>query len=167
MSVRKPLILYFSVFPSADKFTQKLACQIAALTEGDLLEIEPEKTYPDDYDALEALTKAEQDADERPVIRNVIDISAYDTIFIGYPIWWYTLPQILFTLFDQLDFDGKIIIPFNTHEGSRDAGTYRLIQTLAPGATVLEGLAVRGMDMNVDQSETIRNWLEKIGYADL
>ena len=161
---QKILILYFSVFHSADKFTEKFAKLIAEQTGGDLIEIQSVKEYPDEYKPLEALAKEEQDADERPDIKNKIDISGYDTIFIGYPIWWYTLPQILFTLFDKYDFSGKTIIPFNTHEGGRDAGTYETIQKLEPNAKVLEGLPIRGMDMNKDQSKTVRKWLDKLGF---
>ena len=70
----------------------------------------------------------------RPAIRNEIDIAPYDNIFIGYPMWWYTFPMILYTLFDRYDFFGKTIIPFNTHMGSRDGGTYKTIAELEPGA---------------------------------
>lgn len=51
----------------------------------------------------------------------------YDVVFVGYPIWWYTLPMPIYTFFDKYDFDNKIIVPFNTHEGSGDGGTYSTI----------------------------------------
>ena len=88
----------------------------------------------------------------------------YDTIFIGYPIWWYDMPMIIYTFFDEYDFSGKTIIPFNTHEGSGDSGTHDEIRDLKPDATVLEGLAIRGGDMESDQTTTVQNWLEELGF---
>lgn len=58
----------------------------------------------------------------------------------------------------------KTIIPFNTHEGSRDSGTYDDIQELEPNATVLEGLPIRGGDMQEDQTQTISEWLNELGF---
>lgn len=165
MNFGKILVVYFSVFPSAEKFTKRFAEIIAKQVDGDIVEIQSVKEYPDEYEPLEALAKVEQDTNERPAIKNEINFSEYDTIFIGYPIWWYTLPQIMFTLFDKYDFSGKTIIPFNTHEGSKDAGTYETIQKLEPNATVLPGLAIRGMDMDKDQSNTINTWLTKLGFS--
>ena len=72
--------------------------------------------------------------------------------------------MILYTFFDEYDLSGKTIIPFNTHEGSGDGGTYQDIQELEPNATVLDGLAVRGGNMNGDQSEVVRNFLEGLGF---
>ena len=74
------------------------------------------------------------------------------------------MPMILYTFFDEYDLSGKTIIPFNTHEGSGDGGTYQDIQELEPNATVLDGLAVRGGNMNGDQSEVVRNFLEGLGF---
>lgn len=54
-------------------------------------------------------------------------MDVYDVVFVGYPIWWYTLPMPIYTFFDKYDFDNKIIVPFNTHEGSGDGGTYSTI----------------------------------------
>lgn len=87
----------------------------------------------------------------------------YDIIFIGYPIWWYQMPMILYTFFDEYDLSGKTIIPFNTHEGSGDSGTYQDIQKLEPNATVLDGLAIRGGNMSGNQSDTVRSFLEGLG----
>ena len=72
--------------------------------------------------------------------------------------------MIIRTLFDDFDFSGKTIIPFNSREGSGDGGTYDLIRQLEPQAEVLEGLAIRGRDFQKDQTETVRNWLSKLDY---
>ena len=85
--------------------------------------------------------KAEADNNERPAFEPLsVDLTQYKTIFIGYPMWGYTFPMIIYTLFDELDFSGKTIIPFNTHMGSSGGGTYRTIEELEPKATVLKGL---------------------------
>ena len=89
----------------------------------------------DHYDALAAYAKKEHDEDQRPAIKNAIDLSDYDTVFIGYPMWWYTFPVIIYTLFDTVNFSGKTVVPFNTHMGSRDGGTYKTFREKARGAT--------------------------------
>lgn len=110
-------------------------------------------------------TEAEANSDARPEFKDLdINIDDYDTIFVGYPIWWYQMPMIMYTFFDEYDLSGKTIVPFNTHEGSGDSGTYSDIQDLEPDATVLDGLAIRGGDMEGDQTETVRNWLEDLGF---
>lgn len=72
--------------------------------------------------------------------------------------------MIMYTFFDEYDLSGKTIVPFNTHEGSEDSGTYSDIADLEPDADVVEGLAIRGGDMESDQTETVRNWLEDLGF---
>lgn len=167
MSASKILITYFSVFPAKDKFTERLAKQIAEKTGGDLVEIECATQYPklpEEYPQIEKIAYEEQRADARPAIRNAIPVADYDTIFVGYPIWCYTLPQVMFTFFDKYDFTGKTIVPFNTHEGSEDGGTWRTIQKLEPNATVLPGLAVRDSEVAKLPAEKLEQWLSKIGF---
>lgn len=150
------LIVYFSETGN----TQLLAELIHEQTGGDMFRIEPATPYPQG-DELFDYTKAEQDNDERPEISGTVEnIEQYDTVFIGYPIWWYEVPQIIKTFLDDYDLSGKTIVPFNTHEGSRDGGTYDYIAEQEPDATVLEGLPIRGGDMQNDQSETVKSWLE-------
>ena len=158
----KTLILYFSVYDS----THHLAEEIARQTGGDLLEIEPVIPYDknrDHYDALAAYAKKEHDEDQRPAIKNAIDLSGYDTVFIGYPMWWYTFPMIIYTLFDTVDFSGKTVIPFNTHMGSGDGGTYKTVREKAKGASVLEGLAVSMKEAESGAGKSVEKWLKKIG----
>lgn len=100
----------------------------------------------------------------RPAITNKVPIADYDVIFGGYPIWCYTLPQVIFTLFDQYNFAGKTIIPFNTHEGSSDGDTYKTIAELEPDATILRGLAICGFDMGKNQDAVIEKWLKSLGF---
>ena len=97
-----------------------------------------------------------------PAIKNAIPVGDYDTIFLGYPMWWYTFPMIIYTLFDQYDFSGKTIIPFNTHMGSKDGGTYKTVKRLAPNATVLDGLPVEMTQAERGDAEHIAKWLKSI-----
>jgi len=120
-----------------------LANMIHNHTRSDMFSIRTEVNYPLEYNDLADYAKDEQDEDMRPAIKKDINIADYDTIFIGYPMWWYTFPMIIYTLFDKYDFSGKTIIPFNTHMGSSDGGTYDTIRELEPNATVvMNGLPV-------------------------
>lgn len=160
--MKKTLVLYFSVYGSG----KKVAEEIAKETDSDLVEIEPVVPYDSNrehYNQLAALTKKEHDEDKRPAIKNKLPVDDYDTIFIGYPMWWYTFPMIIYTLFDEYDFSGKTIIPFNTHMGSGDGGTYKTIKKLAPKAEVLEGLPIEMNEAEADASAKIKPWLKKLG----
>lgn len=113
------LVLYFSVYGTAKAVAEEIARQ----TGTDIMEIEPVVPYDSNrahYNNLAKLAKKEHDEDQRPAIKNAIPIGDYDTIYLGYPMWWYTFPMIIYTLFDQVDFSGKTLIPFNTHMGSGD-----------------------------------------------
>ena len=156
--MKTPLILYFSVYGSS----KALAKEIARQTGGDLCEIVPEIPYDADrghYAALAKYAKEEHDRDARPTIKNELPIDDYDTIFLGYPMWWYTFPMIVYTLFDEYNFKGKTLIPFNTHMGSRDGGTYKTVKKLAKSAKVLPGLPVEMTDAEKGASQAVRNWL--------
>ena len=128
---------------------------------GDLIQIVPSEDYPLEYDATADLAKTEADSEARPAFNNLgIDPTSYSRVFIGYPIWWYRMPMIMETFFDTYDFDGVTIIPFNTHLGSRNGGTYDMIRDREPGATVLEGIPISGSDVGKDSSkEDIIKWL--------
>lgn len=157
----KTLVLYFSVYGTAKKTAEEIAKQ----TDGDLVEIQPVVPYDsnrDHYNALARLAKREHDEDQRPGIKNDIHIESYDRIFIGYPMWWYTFPMILYTLFDKYDFSGKTVIPFNTHMGSGDGGTYQTIRKLEPGAKVLEGLPIEMHDAESGAADAVHNWLNRL-----
>lgn len=154
------LIVYFSETGNTEILAELIHEQVG----GDMFRIEPVTPYPQGEELFD-YTKAEQDNDERPEISGSVEnMEQYDTVFIGYPIWWYEVPQIIKTFLDDYDLSGKKVIPFNTHEGSRDGGTYDYIAEQEPDADVLEGLPIRGGDMQKDQSETVKNWLEGLGY---
>jgi|GEM_PF-3586996 flavodoxin len=80
-----------------------------------------------------------------------------------YPMWWYTFPMIIYTLFDKYDFSGKTIIPFNTHMGSHDGGTYDTIRELEPNATVvMNGLPVEMKTAETGAAKQVEKWLKSL-----
>ena len=157
----KELVVYFSVYGTAKIVAEEIAKQTGA----DIIEIEPVIPYDsnrDHYNALARLAKKEHDEDQRPAIKNEIDIASYERIYIGYPMWWYTFPMIIYTLFEQYDFSGKTVIPFNTHMGSGDGGTYKTVKELCPNSKVLPGLPVEMSDAERGVPDRIKTWLQKI-----
>lgn len=155
---KKVLVLYFSESGNTQKFAKIISDEAG----GDFRRIETVKAYPKGNKLFD-YTEKEKDQDARPQLKDLsIHMDDYDVVFIGYPIWWYTLPMPLYSFFDQYDLSGKTIIPFNTHEGSGDGGTYETIKDLEPKASVLEGLPIRGGDMKKDQSDKIIQWLNKL-----
>lgn len=159
----KNLVLYFSVYAS----TRCVAEEIAKQTGADIMEIEPIVAYDSNrshYNSLARYAKQEHDEDMRPAIKNKLPIDAYDNIFIGYPMWWYAFPMIIYTLFDEYDFSGKTIIPFNTHMGSGDGGTYRTIAQLEPNANILKGMPVEMSQAERGCSDKVSKWLRSINF---
>ena len=128
-------------------------------------EIEPVKPYPESYDeAIEVATK-EKENKERPKIKNNIDdFDNYDTIFIGYPIWWGDLPMIMYTFLESYNFDNKNIYLFNTHEGSGNAGTKSSIKKILKNANVSDNnFVISGTDARSQSGQEKTNeWLDRL-----
>ncbi len=144
--------------------TQYMAQVIQRTTNADIYRIEPQNPYPTDHTTLVAQAREEQDQDTRPAIKDAItNFDSYDTVFIGYPIWWSDLPQILYTFFDTYDFSGKTVIPFSTHGGSSFAGTPTTIQRLEPGAKMLDGLTISRNSIQ-DAEQEIISWVNGLNY---
>lgn len=102
----------------------------------------------------------EQQQNARPAIKNEIqNISQYDTVYVGYPIWWSDMPQFLYTFFDTYDFGGKNIIPFSTHAGSGIFGTVAKIKRLEPQATVYQGLTICRTDV-MNSGSRVKSWIQ-------
>lgn len=155
----KTLIVYFSWSGS----TEKMAASMAQQTGGDLYEIEPETPYPTDYNACGDVARAERDNDERPAIANLPDaIDQYDTILVGYPIWWHTAPMVIGTFLERYDLTGKEIYPF-TQSASMDAEQFEhsvtFLRENANGAAVHDGLFERPSDTDAINSYLLDNGL--------
>jgi flavodoxin len=147
--------------------TAIMASYMKEYLNADSFEIVPVNKYPDSYDECLSVATKEKNEDARPAIESKLDdISKYDTVFIGYPIWWGSIPQIVYTFMEEYDLSGKTIIPFNTHEGSGDAGTYNTIKNKLTKSNVnTNGLALQGKVARTDEGkEKTINWLKELGY---
>ena len=153
-----------------DKGNTAIVAEIIAAELGaDLYEITPaDDRYPTTYDELADYAKQEQRDGARPAyVKNVPDLSRYDTVFIGAPVWWGDWPMIMYSFFEGEDLSGKTLVPFSTHEGSGLSGFDRKLASAVPGAQVLEGLAIRGQDCRNAQDDvksSVREWLDGLGY---
>lgn len=146
--------------------TQYVAYVIQENTGADIFRIEPTVPYPTEHDTLVELAAEEQDNNTRPAIKESIEnLEQYDTVFVGYPNWWGDMPMILYSFFDQYDFSGKTIIPFNTHGGSGFSNTISNIAALEPNAQVNEdGFSVSRNNVQEAEPDIIA-WLHDLGYV--
>ena len=127
--------------------TEVIAEMIADLTGGDLFEVETVKTYPADYYACIDEAKAELRQGARPELKAYPDsLDGYDTIFVGYPNWWGTMPMAMFTFLEHYDWSGKKICPFCTNEGSGMGSSERDLKKVCAGAAVEKGLSIHGAE---------------------
>ena len=140
--------------------TQYIAELISNETGADLFEIVAENAYPDTYDRMVRRAEQEQRDNARPAIKNRIDnISQYDTVYVGYPIWFSDMPQIMYTFFDTYDLSGKEIIPFCTHAGSGLSGTVGRIKDQEPNADMYSGLSIYRTDVTNSDSK-VKAWIQ-------
>ena len=172
---KKILVVYFS--RTGEEYaigritkgnTAIVAEYIAQKTGADTFEVKPATPYPDEYEACTEIAKQELESNARPAFAaNVDNLAQYDTIFLGYPIWWGAVPRVMMTFLEANDFSGKTIIPFCTHGGSGLAGTEREIADACPNAKVLSGLAIVGKTAQNDFPATQKDvdaWLKDLGY---
>ena len=156
--MNKVLVTYFS----ASGVTKRVAENLAKVSGWDLFEIEPTQKYTDadlnwmDNNSRSSVEMADRNC--RPEIKNKTDISKYDYIFVGFPIWWYREPSIIDTFIESYDFSGKTIIPFATSGGSGLGESQNNIQSLAPSARVLAG---KRLSANVSEDE-LKSWIENL-----
>ena len=140
--------------------TARAASIVAKLTDGDLFEIAQAQPYADSYDRCTAQAQADQRGNVRPALKSWPVLEGYDVIYLGYPNYWNTMPMAVFTFLEGLDFRGKIIHPFCTHEGSGMGSSERDIRRLVPEATVTRGLAIRGSDAGNCKKE-VERWIQE------
>ncbi len=144
--------------------TQYVASLISERTNSDLFRLEPVDTYPTNHEELLERAMEEMTNGVRHTLKEEIDISSYDIIFIGYPIWNADLPPIINTFLETNDFTGKTVIPFCTHGGSGLAGTPRTIENKLSSATVItNGFSLSRTNME-SAPEEVDLWLSKIGF---
>ena len=143
--------------------TKIVADYISEITGADQFEIVTHKYDGMAYTPLTELAKEEQQNGELPPFEGSVDVSKYETIFIGGPVWWGTYPQVMFTFFSKYDLNGKTIIPFTTHEGSGLGSCVKDVKKAYPNATVTGEFSIYGHDVREGKSK-VEKWLKKIGF---
>lgn len=149
----KSLIVYFSRTGT----TKAVAEEIQSLTGSDLVELKTVVPYPSSYN--DCLTQAQEEKanNARPELSVTIsNMSEYDTVYVGYPIWYYTAPMAIFTFMESYDFTGKTVIPFCTSGSSSINQSVTDIRSICSGVNILDGFRAGG-------SETVETWLTRIG----
>lgn len=147
--------------------TEYAAMLIAENTGAEIYRIEPKTPYTTNHTDLVNQAKEEQNQDVRPEIKNKINnFDEYDIIYVGYPIWWSDMPQIMYTFLEIYDFSGKTVIPFSTHGGSGLAGTISTIKNKLDSANVESNAFTMSRDDMESAPRAIKEWLKEIGYVD-
>ena len=143
--------------------TKIVADYITEIVGADQFEIVTHKYDGMAYNPLIKLAKEEANKGELPPYEGEApDLSQYDTVFIGGPVWWGTYPQVMFTLFRDINLDGKTVIPFTTHEGSGLANCVEDVKTAFPKATVTKGFSIYGHEVRSNKSK-VEKWLKSLG----
>ena len=157
----KALIIFYSWSGN----TRGVAREIARQTGFDSIEIELVKPYSTDYNTVLDQAQSDQHKQARPALKTKIDSKKweeYDTIILGYPNWWASIPMPIATLLENYDFSGKTILPFCSHGGGRFGQSLTAISKLAPKATLTAGLSIHytgGSSLSKD----VEKWLKKCG----
>ncbi len=153
----KKLVAYFS----ASGVTKSYAEKLAKVTDADLFEIKPAVPYTkadlDWMDKNSRSTVEMKNPDSRPEIAEKLkDMEKYDTVFLGFPIWWYVAPTIVDTFLESYDFSNKTIIPFATSGGSRMGKTSDILRKVCPDADIKNGKVINNMS-----ESTLADWANK------
>ncbi len=159
-SNKKVLVAYFS----ASGVTARVADRLAKATGADLFEIKPAQPYTNaDLDWTNKKSRSTVEMDDRnsrPAIANkVADMSKYDVVFVGFPIWWYREPSIIDTFMESYDFSGKQVVPFATSGGSGMGESGSIMQKLAPKAKVDSGKRFSSGVSEKDLKDWASKWL--------
>ena len=156
--MKKALVAYFS----ASGVTEQVAEKLASAAHADCFRIQPKIAYTKadlDWTNKSSRSSVEMsDPASRPEIVNEnLDISSYDAIFIGFPIWWYVAPTIINTFLEAYDFSGKKIVLFATSGGSGFGNTVKELQSSAPDAVITEGRL-----LNCGTKQEISEWVNSL-----
>ena len=145
--------------------TKIVADYITEITGAEQFEIVTHKYDGMAYTPLINLAKEEASKGELPEYEGDIDLTKYDTVFIGGPVWWGTYPQVMFTFFKKHanDLKGKTVIPFTTHEGSGLANCVEDVKDAFPGANVQKGFSIYGHEVRTNKAK-VEKWLKGLGY---
>lgn len=164
---KKSIVIYFS---RADENysvgyiekgnTEVVAEYIKEITNADLFKVERKTPYAKDYQTCIEEAQEELNKNERPELVNYLDnIDDYEVIYIGQPVWWSYPPMPMYTQLEKLNWNGKIVMPFTTHEGSGLGSCVSAIQKICVGADVKDGLAIRGSSVK-ESKNRIEEWIK-------
>lgn len=148
--------------------TAIVAEMIKEKTGADIFEIKPVTEYPTGYRECTEVAKQEQENNARPALVALPEnLQNYDTIFLGYPIWWHDMPMLMYTFLENQDFNGKTIIPFCTSAGEGMTGKENALPEIAKGCVVREGIGIKGKTCQENPDavrEKVNAWLAGLGY---
>lgn len=142
--------------------TEVVAKKLQNMIGGDLVHIEQQEIYPEDYHTLTDVAKQELRDGARPALKTILpDMTGYDALFLGYPNWWGTFPMPVWTFLEGIDTRNKKIAAFCTHEGSGMGRSEKDLRKLCPDAEILQGLAIIGHEVaNADHA--IESWVRSM-----
>lgn len=162
---KKSIVIYFS---RADENyavgyiekgnTEVIAEYIGDITGADMFKVEPKIPYSEDYNTCINEAKERQGNHIAPIMQEIPNLSEYEVIYIGSPVYWGDMPEELVTALKDIDFSGKTIRPFITHEGSGLANIPDQIKMVCSSADVKEGLAIRGASVNISRGK-VEDWI--------
>lgn len=145
--------------------TGVMAQMIAEASGGELFSIRTAEPYPDDYDEVVEAGQSEKNDGIRPKLSTHIEnLDSYDTVFVGFPNWWYGMPMVMYSFFDEYDFSGKTLIPFCTFGGSAFSDAIEEIKDMEPEADVLDGLHI-GASSVADAESEVEEWVSKLDLS--
>ena len=170
-NMKKSIVIFFS--HAGDNYavgnievgnTKIVADYISEIAGADQFEIVTHKYDGMAYNPLIKLAQEEANRGELPPYEgSAPDLSQYDTVFIGGPVWWGTYPQVMFTLFKDINLDGKTVIPFTTHEGSGLASCVSDVKKAFPKAKVTGEFSIYGHEVRTGRAK-VEKWLKGLGY---
>lgn len=155
---KKVLVAYFSWSGN----TKYLAEQIHTLTGGDMFEIVTQTPYPSNYTETGNFVKKQRDENYYPPLKNNIDVSRYDVIFVGTPAWWHTMAPPVKTFLTENNFNGKTIVPFISHGGGGKYMIAQEMEQLAKGSHVVQTPLLISGRGDSELPSQIQKWLNSI-----
>ena len=157
-NTNRQLVLYFSENGATKAVAEELQKQLGA----DIEAIEAVEPYSGDFQKTIERSNKERESGQTPALKALkSNIADYDTIFLGYPIWFGTYAMPIATLVKEQNFEGKTIIPFSTSEGSGLLNTVEELREICKGATVTEALAIRGSQARQSEKK-VSEWANKM-----
>jgi len=175
VGAKKILIVYLS----RSRNTKAVAEMIHQRVGGDLVALELQNPYLENYQQIVAQVAKENETGFLPPLKTKIDsIATYDVIYLGFPTWGMQLPPPIKSFLKEYDLSGKTIIPFNTNAGYGIGSSFDTVKELSPGSTILEGFSIKGgierdgvlfvmeSEKKVEAQKKVQQWLTKIGMID-